>query len=344
MRILLIGGNGFIGTPLARELSAAGHAVAIFHRGTASSSDGFVHIQGDRHQLDDYLGKIRTFSPQVIIDVILSSGQQAQQLADVARDLNARLVAISSMDVYRAAGILQGTESGELEPPMLTEDSTLSTVRRVYPAELVEKMKRTYPWLTADYSKVAVEEAVMRGGAENSVLRLPFGYGPEDRLHRLWGVLKRVWDGRPAILLPDDHAAWRGPRGYVENMAHAIALACTSERARGRIYHVCDEPTLTELEWQEKIAEQAHWQGRFVVLPRAQTPKHLLMPGNPAQHLIADCGRIRRELGYEQPVSTEEAIRRTIEWELRNPPAQPLFAQFDYAAEDAALTGLDPTA
>jgi len=32
MRILLIGGNGFIGSPLARELRASGHSVAIFHR------------------------------------------------------------------------------------------------------------------------------------------------------------------------------------------------------------------------------------------------------------------------------------------------------------------------
>ncbi len=340
MRILLIGGNGFIGAPLARELSAAGHQVAIFHRGTAISSDRFFHLQGDRHRLGDYFEKIRDFSPQVIVDVILSSGQQAQQLVDVARDLNARVVAISSMDVYRAAGILQGSESGEVEAMPLTEDSPLSTGRRMYAPELVEKMKSTYPWLTADYSKAAVEEAVMSGGAENSVVRLPFVYGPEDRLHRLWGVLKRVWDGRPAILLPDDYAAWCGPRGYVENTAHAIALACTSERARGRIYHVCDEPTVSELQWQEKIAEQAHWRGRFVVLPRAKTPKHLLMPGNAAQHLVADCGRIRRELGYEQPVSTEQAILRTIEWQLRNPPRQPLFAQFDYAAEDAALAGL----
>jgi hypothetical protein len=35
-------------------------------------------------------------------------------------------------------------------------------------------------------------------------------------------------------------------------------------------------------------------------------------------------------------VLREEAIRRTIEWERANPPAQPL-AQFDYAAEDQAL-------
>jgi hypothetical protein len=32
----------------------------------------------------------------------------------------------------------------------------------------------------------------------------------------------------------------------------------------------------------------------------------------------------------------EEAIRRTIRWELENPPAREFLPNFDYAAEDAA--------
>jgi hypothetical protein len=62
----------------------------------------------------------------------------------------------------------------------------------------------------------------------------------------------------------------------------------------------------------------------------------LLWPGNTAQHLVASSERIRRELGYAELLPREESIRRTIDWERANPPAQPL-AQFDYEAEDAAL-------
>ena len=132
-----------------------------------------------------------------------------------------------------------------------------------------------------------------------------------------------------------DHARWRGPRGYVENVAHAIALATLAERARGRIYHVCEEPCLSDLEWQKNIAAETGWSGKFVVLPREKTPKHLLMPGNLSQHAVANAERIRRELGYREPVPIGEAIRRTIAWERENPPAGPSFHQFDYEAEDA---------
>ncbi|HXZ42404.1 MAG TPA: hypothetical protein VEG68_16810 [Terriglobales bacterium] len=151
-----------------------------------------------------------------------------------------------------------------------------------------------------------------------------------------YSVVKRVMDNRPFIILPEDYAAWRGPRGYVDNVAHAIALACTSPNGNGRIYHVCDEPALSELEWQKKIVAQTQWSGRFVLLPSECTPKHLLAFGNAAQHSFGNTDRIRRELGYADLISMDEAIRRTIAWEQANPPTGATFHQFDYPAEDVA--------
>jgi len=191
--------------------------------------------------------------------------------------------------------------------------------------------------VNTDYDKIAVEQAVMRGRTEGTVVRLPMVYGPGDPLHRFHGVLKRIQDGRPAIILSEDFAAWRGPRGYVENVAHAIAVASGSEARFGRIYHVCDEPSLSELEWQRRIAGETSWCGRWVVLPRQQTPKHLLLPGNASQHLVASSARIRKELEYREPFTMDEALRRTIAWEQANPPNGPTFHRFDYPAEDQAL-------
>jgi nucleoside-diphosphate-sugar epimerase len=338
MRILVIGGNGFIGTPLVRELIESGYTVGILHRSPdGSSNPGAVQIHGDRNRLRDHEEELRDFAPQVITDMILSSGKQAEELVAVAGDLNARVVAISSMDVYRAWGVMLGTEPGGLEPMPITEDSPVRTTSRAYPPEIVKTMKGIFSWLNEEYDKFSVEQVVMSGGTRNTVVRLPMVYGPGDPLHRMHGVLKRITDRRPAIILADDYASWRGPRGYVENVAHAIALASTSDRAWGRIYHVCEEPSFSDLEWQKEIASQTEWAGRFVVLPRQKTPKHLLMPGNPSQHLVANSERIRRELDFEELVTTDEAIRRTIAWEQRNPPTGASFHRFDYDAEDAAL-------
>jgi nucleoside-diphosphate-sugar epimerase len=162
-------------------------------------------------------------------------------------------------------------------------------------------------------------------------------YGPGDPLHRFYPVDKRIADQRRHIIFPETVAAWHSPRGYVENVAAAITLAATDQRALRRIYNVCEQPSFSELEWARKIAAAMKWEGDFVILPVEQTPQHLQRPGNAAQHWTATSARIRQELGFQEPVALEDAIRRTIRWERENPPAEAPPAQFDYAAEDAAL-------
>jgi nucleoside-diphosphate-sugar epimerase len=168
-------------------------------------------------------------------------------------------------------------------------------------------------------------------------------YGPGDPLHRFHPVLKRIDDGRKQIIFADNVATLRTPRGYLEDVAAAIALAATSPQAAGRVYNTCEAESFGELDWARKLAAALGWQGEFVVLPHDRTPKHLLWPGNTAQHVVASSERIRKELGYRELLPREEAIRRTIEWERANPPTTPT-AQFDYAAEDEALSQFKATA
>jgi len=219
MRILLIGGSGFVGTPLSRELAAGGHEVAIFHRASASSlQPGARHIRVDRHRLTDFFRPIKDFAPDVIVDLVLSSGEQARLLMQLAGVLRARVVALSSMDVYRAWGVIHRVESVPLEPLPITEDSPLRTTRKLYSPESTKAMQSIFTWLSDDYDKIAVEEEILQTATPGAVLRLPMLYGPGDPLHRCLPVVKRVMDGRPAMILPEDFAAWRGPRGYVETL------------------------------------------------------------------------------------------------------------------------------
>jgi hypothetical protein len=131
-----------------------------------------------------------------------------------------------------------------------------------------------------------------------------------------------------------------GNVGTYEGANIVILKLLGFQAATGRIYNICEAPSLSELAWQLKIAKQMNWTGKFVVLPRGQTPKHLLQSGNVAQHVVASSERIRTELGYEDLVEIEEAIRRTIAWEQRNPPSTLNPQQFDYSAEDAALANV----
>jgi nucleoside-diphosphate-sugar epimerase len=331
MRILVIGGTGFIGRPLVRELARTGHVVSVLTRGGSACDLPAEKIVGER-------GDLARLRPQadVIVDLILSSGAQAQRLMDTFRGDAKRVVAASSMDVYRACGVLHGSEEGPLEPVPLTEDSALRTKLQTYPPEAVKMLQKVFPWLDDEYDKIPVERAVL-GDPQlpGTVLRLPMIYGPGDHLHRFQPVLKRIDDGRRRILLQEGVADWRAPRGYVDNVAAAIALAAVSEQAAGRVYNVAEQPAFPEREWAHKIATATGWIGEFVIVPKDRMPAHLVQPGNSAQHWEADSSRLRRELGYREPVPLDDAIARTIEWERANPPGEFNPNRFDYAAEDA---------
>lgn len=336
MKILLIGGNGFIGSFTARQLQKAGDSVTVFHRGNAPAPHGAVQIIGDRNRLADFRALFAQEKFDVVIDFVLSSARQTRQLMDTLRGITARVVVLSSMDVYRAWGVFYGFETGLQELP-ISEDSALRTKQIAYPPEVLKKVQQVYPWVDQEYEKILVERAALsERDLPGTVLRLPMIYGPGDPLHRFHPVLKRIDDGRRRIIFADDVALLRTPHGYVEDVAAAIALAATAPQAAGRIYNVCEVESFGELEWAQKIAAAAHWDGEFVVLPHDRTPKHLHSPGNTAQHLVVLSDRIRQELGYRETISREEALRRTIVWERANPPAQPM-SQFDYPAEDDAL-------
>src|SRR5947209_9100719 len=201
------------------------------------------------------------------------------------RGIARRVVALSSMDVYRAFGIFHGTEPGPLQPVPLTEESEVRRNLHPYPPEVLKKVQSVFGWMDDAYDKIPVERAVLTDAElPGTVLRLPMVYGPGDPLHRSFPVLKRMQDGREKILFAEEIAVWSSPRGYVENVAAAIALAAGSDLAAGKIYNVAEEPAFSELGWAQEIAAQVGWKGEFVVLPRERMPKHLLIPGNFKQH------------------------------------------------------------
>ena len=311
MKILLIGGTRFIGPHVVRFLREGGHEVAVFHRGKSAlqRTEGVKEYIGDRKDLGRYEKEFGEFSPDVVIDMICLNESSARTLAEVVAPFTKRLVMISSCDVYRAYGIIIGKEAGEAAVP-LTEESQLRETRYPYRRELDDGSH------LGDYDKIPAEEVVMgHPKIEGTVLRLPMVHGPGDYQHRLLPYVKRADDKRSHIILEKAQSKWRTTRGYVENVAWAIALAATDERAAGRIYNVADDIEYTEQEWAKLITEACGAECQIITANNEELPDELKVDCNFSQDLLTSSRLIRSELGFEERVPFSEALKRTIAWE-----------------------------
>ncbi|UCC76185.1 MAG: NAD-dependent epimerase/dehydratase family protein [Anaerolineales bacterium] len=328
MRVLVIGGTRFIGRAIVEELLHREHAVTVYHRGQheVEFAHPVEHVHGDRRDYARFRSHLANLSCDAVVDVIAMNADDTRALVAALRGRIRCSVHISSGDVY---------DPGQLVP--IPENAV---VRSADTAEI------TAYGQTVPYSKVAVEEVIREaqqaGGFPATVLRLPAVYGPRDPLAREWFLVKRVLDGRPRIAVPDGGLSLFH-RGYVDDVARAVALALENPHAVGRTYNVGHEQLLTVRGIAELVARVMDHEWEIVPVPGNQLPA--TNPFATPYHIVYDLKRIRAELGYQESVSLQEGMRRTVSWLLANPPTPETWGlarylghdAFDYPTEDAAI-------
>jgi nucleoside-diphosphate-sugar epimerase len=84
MRILVIGGTGFIGRFAIEQLLAKGHELSVFDRGVtpANLPSEVNRIRGDRQHLTDYRKTFVQLAPDVVLDTIAFTKADAQSTMD----------------------------------------------------------------------------------------------------------------------------------------------------------------------------------------------------------------------------------------------------------------------
>jgi nucleoside-diphosphate-sugar epimerase len=287
MRALVIAGTGFIGKFVSRLLVEHGCAVSVLHRGRVDF--GTVILGAASITNSEPLASPAALraglaaNPDIVIHMLAMTERDATAAYDVFRDRIGRLVCISSGDVYRAYGRFTKLEPGPPDPvPLKAMSSPLRSV--LYPYRKPETPKDS---LEYDYDKVPVERTFLRE-LSATCLRLPKVYGKSNNAD--FATVHRF----------ANHPSWRWTHGYVENVAAAIVLAATHPAAAGKIYNVGEEITPT-------VAERLRDLPASAIGPATDAPYDF------AQDIVYDTTPIRTELGYVEPVSYLDGIRRTVE-------------------------------
>jgi nucleoside-diphosphate-sugar epimerase len=287
MRVLVIGGTGFIGKHIVARFAIHEHEVIAFHRGqTPAVVPENVREILDPHSvlpIQRFPKELLRLEPDVVIHTMMMGLPDAQACVSAFGGKTGRLVVLSSGDVYRAYGCFIGTEPGTVEQGLLTEDSPLRRVLYPYREKAASPATLEY-W----YDKILAEQVVLHNsGLPVVVLRLPKVYGKGSN------------EDLATIYRYPQHPHWRWTHGYVENVAAAVELAGTHPNVLSRVYNVGEENTPT-------IAERLAW------MPYSSMEPDLTSNFNFAQDIAYDTSRIRRELGYHEVVEEREALLKTL--------------------------------
>ena len=343
MRLLVLGGTRFIGDRIVREALGRGEEVIVVHRGVTEPADipgpdvgvpgsgGLTHLHADRAHFAEISGQVRALRPDAVIDTRALTRADADAVLPHLPDVP--LVLLSSMDVYRAYELLLadqpgmsagvGREVGWARPVPVAEDGELRRGR--YPLRGMIDGRD-------DYEKLDVEPGYLaRGG---TVLRLAAIYGERDPQRREEFILRRVRAGRTRIPVGAGTFLWT--RGYVGDVASAVlAVLDSPTAAAGEIFNVGDLATDTMRDYARRILAAAGHEAELVTVPDSAVPADLDITKATAQHLLCDCGKLARALGWH-PADAGDSIIRSVKWHLANPPA----AAADFADDDRALAAV----
>ena len=327
---LVIGGTGPTGPFIVNGLIDRGYEVTVFHTGMheVEFKQDIEHIHGDPYFRETFEQAIGTRT----WDLVIAGYGRLKLAVDVLRGHTGRLIALGG-----ATGATAWSDDPAWGP--LGQHANLdeaSTVTETSPD------RNKFGFLMAQ-AEAALFEAHRKNHYNATYIGYPILYGPRQPGPHDWCIVRRVLDRRRQFIIADGGIKLES-RAYVENAAHATLLAVDHpDASAGRKYSVADEKIYS---LRQRIAAIARYMGHdfeFVDLPYdLALPCHVLWRHSRG-HRIRDTRRIRDELGYRDLISSEEALRRTVDWLVDNRPTRDGEAEiqlgdtFDYAREDKLI-------
>lgn len=321
-RALLIGGTGPTGPAIARGLEQRGFEVTIFHSGNheVPEVEHLRHLHGDAFSDES----LRATLGDETFDVAIAAYGRLRSIAEVLDGRVGRLLSIGGVPVYR--GFFDAAIHTPPGLPVPTrEDAELAT--------------------EADDGKSyrigRTEQLLFAMHPTATHFRYPYVYGPRQLAPREWCVIRRILDGRPFLILPDDGLTLV-PYGYVDNLAHALMCAIDHpESSMGEIFNCGDDEKLTIRQVVEIITDELGHDWELIDMPaRFAVCARPMVQSYRSTHRVVDTTKLRTLLGYRDVVPARDAVRLATRWLVAHPPERGGYEEtalqdpFDYAAED----------
>jgi len=331
LKVLLIGGNRFLGHELALRLRAASHAVTLFNRGTLADalSDRVERLRGDRTSADfeRVLGGRRF---DAVVDFAAFDGDDGRRAAALFQGQVGHYVAISTGQVYLVRqGCPRPARETDYDGPLIDEPQTE-----------YDRGQWTY-----GVKKRALEDELRAAWEQRRFpatrLRIPMVNGERDHFRRIERYLWRMLDGGP-ILLPGGGA--RVTRHvYSGAVVKAILGLLGREASFGRAYNLAQDETPSLRELLATLARLVGAPAPLVEIDAESVRKAgldplVLSPFGGEWMSFVDPSLAKAELGFRhEPLASY--LDKIVTSFLAHPPADPP-PGYEKRADELRLAGV----
>jgi nucleoside-diphosphate-sugar epimerase len=299
LRVLVLGGTGFLGSRIVSMLRSRGHEVTILTRRTEVAkyfdSMGVETIVGDLMEPEAFMENLSPQNCVVSVAMPFEFGKISKSKFAVIKERTTKFVS-TALAIGK-----------KLECPTIL---TLGTAYSTRPGQIADE---SWPLVRTGLTKAGEEADVLIAEAKKEgqplIIMLPGQiYGPGGQFLRMYEMMK---NGRSGVFGKGDNHI---PRVHVDDCAQAYVLAVEKQPV-GESFIVADDTPCTTREFTERMAE-------CMGLPRPRTAPlfiaRIVLGSLLLSVLQMDCvvtnEKAKRELGWELKYSSyHEGLKATIE-------------------------------
>jgi nucleoside-diphosphate-sugar epimerase len=309
-RVLVIGGNRFVGQELTFRLLAAGHRVTLLNRGNRPDVFGarVERLRADR-STEAFDAALAGLTFDAVFDFALFTGDEARRAARVLEGRCGHYVMISTGQVYLVReGYQWPAREEDYEGPLLPR-----------PTEAYALDEWRY-----GVDKREAEEALFQSRLLVTAVRLPMVHGPGDYYRRFESVLWRLLDGGPVLVARGEAPA---RHVFARPVARALAALIGNPRSQGRAYNFSQDDTPTVLGLVREVGRALGMLPELISVSDAELQSAGLTaveacPFSGTWMSCLDSTRARVELGFtHEPLA--QLLPSTVEALLAHFPATP---------------------
>ncbi|WP_293677204.1 NAD-dependent epimerase/dehydratase family protein [uncultured Phenylobacterium sp.] len=323
MRVLVTGGNRYIGLDLVRELARRGHEVTVVNSHESPLPDGVGRIHCDRTQpgaLAEALGSHRD-AFDVIFDHTAYRPADMEPMIELFRGRVRHYVFTSSQAVYRRSFVQPLREDFQRHAPDNADPRTAYGVGKVQCEDHLLGLWRSE-------------------GLPVTILRVGHTLGPRSpAATRDPGFFARIEQGRPILIPGDGFAAMS--LVHTKDVARLMASLIGNERVKGEAYNVSGTEVTTIVGVMHLIARAMGKTVQIVNVPsdlaRRLNPPLLHWGEGVAGTAILAVDKALHDIDWTPQFGIEDGYRDSYDWFVREGRDR---YEFDFSRDEALLQEL----